>query len=59
MLEAHGIKITGRKQAQTMNVIVEGIYRREENTSTNLMKGQRSNFTGVQVIRGGASIPRY
>ena len=24
-LEVHGLKITGRKQAQTMNAIVEGI----------------------------------
>ena len=25
ILEGHGFKITGRKQAQTMNAIVEGI----------------------------------
>ena len=44
------IKITGIKQAQIINAIVEGIYRRESNTSIKLMKGQRSNCTGVQVL---------
>ena len=29
-LEGHGIKITGRKQAQKMNTIFEGIYRRKK-----------------------------
>ena len=40
-MEGHGIKIIGRKQAQIINEIVEGIYRREANTSINLMKGHR------------------
>ena len=42
-----------------MNTIVEGIYRRGANISINLMKGQRSNCTGVQGIRGGENILCY
>ena len=42
-----------------MNVIVEVTYRMEKNKIINLMKGQRSNCTGVKVIRGGARIPCY
>ena len=40
-----------------MNAIVEGIKRRGANTSINLMKGQISNCTGIQGLRGGAIIP--
>ena len=58
-LEGHVLKITGRKQAQTMNKIFEGIYRRGENTTINLIKGQRSNRTGFQEIRGRARITCY
>ena len=42
-LEAHGLNITGIKQAQTTNIIVEGIYRRVANKSVNFMKGHISN----------------
>ena len=58
-LEGNGLNIIGRKQAQTMNAIVEVIYRMGANTSTNLMKVQRLNCTGFQVLRGGAIIHRY
>ena len=58
-MEGHGLKIAGRKQAQTMNAIVEGIYIRGANRSMNLMKVQRSNCAGVQGLRVGAIIPRY
>ena len=36
-MEGHGLKITRRKQAQTMNETVEGIKRRGVNTSINLL----------------------
>ena len=48
MLEGHGLKITGIKQSQKMNVIVEVILRRGANTSINLMEDHISNFRGVQ-----------
>ena len=35
-----------------MNAIVEVIYIKEANASINLIKGQISNFTGVQGLRG-------
>ena len=59
MLERLGINITGKNQAQTMNVIVEGKYRSGANISINLMKGQISNCSGVKGIRGGARISLY
>ena len=43
-----GINITGRKQAQTMNAIVEGIYIRLENTSINLMKTRDQTAQGFK-----------
>ena len=58
-MEGNGLKIIGRKQAQTNNKIVEVIYRRGEKTSINLMKGHRSNCKGVQGLRGGVIIPHY
>ena len=42
-----------------MNTVVELIYRRGGNTSINLMKGQISNCTGFQGLRGGSIITRY
>ena len=42
-----------------MNVIVEGIYRRGTNISIKLMKGQISNCTAVQGLRGLSIIPFY
>ena len=47
-MEWNGLRITGRKKAQTMNAIVKVIYIRGASTSINLIKGQRSNCTGVQ-----------
>ena len=58
-MEGHGIKIIGRKQTQTMNTIVEEIYRRGANTSINLTKGQRLNCTGVQGLIRGSRNPCY
>ena len=46
-MEGRGLKISARKQAQTMNAIIEGIYIMEANILINLMRGQRSNYTGV------------
>ena len=48
-LEGNNIKITGRKQEQTMNTIFEGIYIRGANTSINWMniklhRGSRKGF---------------
>ena len=51
--------MTGTEQTQIKSGAVEGIERMENNTSTNLMQGHRSNYTGVSSIqvRGGARIP--
>ena len=39
-LEGYGLNIPKIKQAQTMNIIVEGIFRQGGNTSINLIKSQ-------------------
>ena len=47
----------GIKQAQITCATGEVIYRRDTNTSINLMKGQRSKCTGVKGIGVGEIIP--
>ena len=51
----------GRKQAQITSGAVDGIERREKNTSINLTWGHSSNCTEVSRTqrRGGARIPHY
>ena len=49
----------GIKQAQITCATGEVIYRRDTNTSINLMKGQRSKCTEVQGLKRGSITPRY